>query len=62
MNEVMTYVLAVWASPVQAVIAFLILAGAVFWLYKWTQHEPRTPHTGKHIGEADPRRMPLPVR
>lgn len=41
MNEVMTYVLAVWASPVQAVIAFLILAGALYWLYKWAQHEPR---------------------
>ena len=27
MNEIMSYVLAVWASPVQAVIAFLILAG-----------------------------------
>jgi hypothetical protein len=40
MNEVMTYVLAVWASPVQAVIAVLILAGAVSWLYKWAQHEP----------------------
>jgi hypothetical protein len=62
MNEVMTYVLAVWASPVQAVTAFLILAGAVFWLYKWAQHEPRTPDTGKHIGEADPSRTPLPVR
>jgi hypothetical protein len=51
MNEVMTYVLAVWASPVQAVIAVLILAGAVSLLYKWAQHEPRTPDTGKHIGE-----------
>jgi large-conductance mechanosensitive channel len=61
MNEVMTYIL-VWASPVQAVIAFLILAGAVFWLYEWAQHERRTRDTAKHIGEADPRRTPLPVR
>ena len=52
MNEIMSYVLAVWASPVQAVIAFLILAGAVFWLYKWARHEPQAPDTGEHIGEA----------
>ena len=62
MNEVMTYVLAVWASPVQAVIAFLILAGAVFWLYKWARHEPQAPDTEEHIGEAQPRRTPLTVR
>ena len=27
MNEIMGYALAVWASPVQAVIVFTILAG-----------------------------------
>ena len=62
MNEVMTYVLAVWASPVQAVIAFLILAGAAFWLYKWAQHEPQAPDAEEHIGEAQPRRRPLTLR
>jgi hypothetical protein len=60
MNEVMRYVLAVWASPVEAVIAFLILAGAVFWLYKWARHDPQTPDTAEQIGEAEPRRTPLP--
>jgi hypothetical protein len=62
MNEVMSYVLAVWASPVYAVIAFAILAGIGFWLYKWVQHKPQTPDTEEHIGEAEPRRTPLPLR
>ena len=62
MNEVMTYVLAVWASPVQAVIAFVILAGVVLCLYKWAQHEPQALDTEEHIGDAQPRRTPLIVR
>ena len=48
MNEITSYVLAVWASPVQAVIAFLILAGVVFWLYKWARRRTLK----DHIGEA----------
>jgi hypothetical protein len=57
----MSYVLAVWASPEQAVIAFVILAGVVFWLYKWVQHEPQAPDTEGHIGDAQPRRTSLIV-
>jgi hypothetical protein len=62
MNEVMIYVLAVWASPVQAVIALLILAGVVFWLYKWGRHEPQAPDAEGHIGKDQPRRRPLTVK
>ena len=62
MNEIMMYVLAAWASPVEAAIAFSILAGVVFWLYKCARHEPQAPDTEEHIGEAQPRRAPLAVR
>lgn len=55
MNEIMSYVLAVWASPVHAVIAFAILAGIGFWLYKWALHEPQAPDTEEHIGGAQSR-------
>ncbi len=43
MNEIMGYALAVWASPVQAVIVFAILAGVGCGLYRWVQHEPKRP-------------------
>ena len=43
MNEIMGYALAVWASPVQAVIVFTILAGVGYGLYTWVQHEPKRP-------------------
>jgi large-conductance mechanosensitive channel len=59
MNEIMSHVLAVWASPVEAIIAFVILAGVVFWLYKWAQHAPQARDAEGHIGEAQPGRRPL---
>ncbi|MFH0342337.1 MAG: hypothetical protein ACHBNF_09460 [Chromatiales bacterium] len=52
MNAFMSYVLTLWASPVQGVIVFAILAGVVFWLYKWAKHEPQAPDTEEHIGEG----------
>ncbi len=55
MNEFLNYALGVWASPVQAVIIFAILAGVVFGLYKWAQHKPQAPDTEERIGEAQPR-------
>ncbi len=61
MNEVITYVLAVWASPVQAVVAFLILAGVVFWLYKWAQ-EPQAQDTENTSARLSHGRTPLTVR
>ncbi|MGH8509724.1 MAG: hypothetical protein ACREVH_13565 [Gammaproteobacteria bacterium] len=50
MNAFMSYVLTVWASPVQAVIVFAILAGVVFGLYRWAKHEPQAPDTEEQIG------------
>ncbi|MGH8469035.1 MAG: hypothetical protein ACREVY_08690 [Gammaproteobacteria bacterium] len=55
MSTFMSYVLTLWASPVQAVIVFAILAGVVFGLYKWVQQEPKAPDIEEHIGEAQPR-------
>lgn len=50
MYDFMGYALTVWASPVEAVIVFAILAGVVFGLYKWAKHEPQAPDTEEHIG------------